>query len=236
MGSSVERNRNDHIRGNQGAGLESSNERKKAKSSRKNADKDVSSNHWNNQKNRSREVCSNWVKTPSPTCTNAPMSTKGVSFNNNPIPSTKQEAEEKTAQSHINTSRGRSSGKQASNKGHRSNHTYLDRQQRDPSPSSSSVGSSVTMETNYSKPSHDSTNWSKTIYSSSQADKLHSGSQQKGRGYREEGEEYMCWTSEESGSEEGDWNEGDMMDQLLWSSSTDDYKIRKYGFYNDRGD
>ncbi len=236
-GSSAERNRNDHIRGNQGAGLESSlsgvaaGDRKKTKSSRKNAEKDVGSNHWNNQKNRSREAGSNWVKTPSPTSANAPVATKGASSNNH-TPSSKPEGEEKPAQSHT-TNRGKSSGKQPSTKGHRSNHTYSEpgHCQRDLSPSSSSVGSS-TNDTSYSKVPVEPSSWTKSIYPSPQSDKPHppssttTPSERKG-GESREGGEYMCWHS--GGSDcEGDWNgEGDM-DQLLWSSSTDDYKIRKF--------
>ena len=235
--SSLEQNRNDHIRGNQGAGLSDSTsgggaEKKKApsaKPARKANEKDSGS--WNaDGKSRSRDT--GMTKLSSPTATIHPpvVATRGVSSNSF-ASSTHSKADTtandgKTTQSH--STRGKAPSRQ-STKGHRSNQTPA----RDPSPSSSSVGSSAN-EYNYSSSaSTKDSSWSKTIYST---DKHHgstisptstlpgSSSLTNQKPLYEDKDEFMWSTSQESNS--ADWGaEVDLEEQLLWSSSTDDDKI-----------
>lgn len=239
--SSLDRNRNDHIRGNQGAGFPDSmsggGAEKKAKPVRKVVNRDGS---WNDHKNRSRDV--GLVKLPSPTSAIHPpvVATRGVSSNSSSFTHSKTETtanDSKTTQSH--SIRGKAPAKQSA-KGHRSNHISSESAQRDPSPSSSSVGSSAN-EYNYSssvstKVPADSS-WNETIYPSTPVDKhprsttpptsalpsVSSSANQKSSLY-EEKEEYIWSTSQESDT--ADWGtEVDLEEQLLWSSSTDDDKI-----------
>lgn len=233
--SSLEQNRNDHIRGNQGAGLSESvsgggAEKKKApsaKPARKANDKDSGS--WNTDgKSRSRDA--GLAKLPSPTATiHLPVvATRGISSNSS-TSSTHSKADNtdgKTTQSH--SARGKAPARQ-STKGHRSNQTPA----RDPSPSSSSVGSSAN-EYNYSSSaSIKDSNWSKAIYPT---DKHHGtnisptstlpggNSSTNQKPLYEDKDEFMWSTSQESNS--ADWAaEVDLEEQLLWSSSTDDDKI-----------
>ena len=253
----IDKNRNDHVRGNQGAGLEgsgsSSTERRKGSkqvSSRKGGigSKEGNSNQWNNQKNRSsREVGGVWAKTPSPTTTSAPVvATRGVSSNSS-APSlhkteTTMSSEGKLIQSQ--STRSKSSTKQSSttSKGHRSNHTseLVHQPTRDSSPSSSSVSSSN--ETSYQSA------WGKNIYSSippASSDKHQSGhtpappttssSSSSLSGSLPSNQKPPCyeerggWSTSQD-SDLGEWgNEVDLEDHVVWPStcSTDDDKISK---------
>lgn len=239
--SSLDRNRNDHIRGNQGAGFPDSmymsggGAEKKAKPVRKVVNRDGSSNQWNDHKNRSRDV--GLMKLPSPTTAIHPpvVATRGVSSNSSAsFTHSKTETTSNDSKTQSHAIRGKAPAKQSA-KGHRSNQTPSESAQRDPSPSSSSVGSSAN-EYNYSsstKAPADSS-WNETIYPSTPVDKHptpstsalpsgNSSANQKPSLY-EEKEEYMWNTSQESDAT--DWGaEADLEEQLLWSSSTDDDKI-----------
>lgn len=256
--ASVDRGSSDQVRGNQGAGMESSSggggssdKRKGSKqSSRKSAsiaDKEGSnSNQWNNQRNRPRDV-RGWAKTPSPT--SAPIvATKGVSSNSS-IPSMYKtentSSEGKPIQSH--STRGKASATKetssSSSRGQRSSHAFSaagQRHPRDPSPSSSSVGSSNN-ETNYPSSAKHTTgsSWSKSIYSNPPPDRPHHhhhhqqhSSTKPPSPYEDRGQ-YVWDSSQESDS--GDWDdEVDLEDQLLWdgSCSTDDDKISEFLVYH----
>lgn len=248
-GVSVERNRNEQVRGNQGAaGSESSSsavaDKKKGSASkpgRKLADKDGSGSQWNNHKNKSRDV--GWVRTLSPNTSSAPvMATRGISSNALTTSSTHHKtdptsSEGKQVQSHPTKAKTSAKQSSSSSRGHRSNHTSECRHARASSP----PVSNAVNETNY--PSLSSTKmpsdsiWSKTIYPNASdktqpsnnavppASAAPSNLSSDQKPVYEDREEFLWSASQDSDS--GDWsNEADLENQLLQSSSTDDEKIR----------
>ena len=243
---SSERNRNDQVRGNQGAGYESKRS-SNLKAVRKTTDKDGSSNSWNNQKNRSRDV--RWARMPFPAVSNASMSTREITSTTFSSHKTEVNSGDPKASSQTHSStRGRAPSKQSSTRGCRSNSTTSSESGRqhgqDHSPPCSVTDS--TNEDSYLSSSTKApveTNWSKKIiYSNSSGKDLQcnlsptpatlpdDSSEHKPHLYGDK--EVYLWTSSQELEDTGDW--GDEMDledpQLIWSRSTDDAKIRESVF------
>ena len=250
----ADRNRNDHVRGNQGAGLDStssllgsSEKRKDKKLSRKGnaVAKDANSNQWNNQKNRSRDVGGGvWSKTPSPTTTSAPIhviATRGVSTNSSTSsnsvqhksvesvsgegkPSQSQPTTATTISSSSSNARGKTTGKSSSSSSARDHRS--NHTPSEPGPRDPSPALSYSSSTNES--SFSSSSWTKNIYS---ADKSVSHAPNTSGSLTLSNQKASSYEEREdymwSTSQESDWGNEPGLD--IWAStcSTDDDKISK---------